>query len=85
MTRKRLSERLAMNSPWREACERRIESADGWDMSHRENRAELRHWKRRLFWAKYGVYRAAIVGALIGGIPGVMIGYNILDAIGVSK
>lgn len=56
-----------MSTAWRDACETHIKYADTWDMTRRENRAELRYWKRRLFWAKYGVYRAALLGSATGG------------------
>lgn len=72
-------------STWRETCETHIGYADGWDMSHRENRAELRRWKRRLFWAKYGFYRAAVIGSVVGGGIGIGITNLVLDAMGVAR
>lgn len=77
----RLSERLATDSPWREAVEKRLEVSRGWDLTLRENRAEVRQLHRRLFWAKYGVYRAAAIGVTIGVLVNLFVAFPLLKMI----
>lgn len=53
-------------SPWERACRERIAVALTWDLSERANRAELRRWRVRLWFARFGAYVSAGIGVLVG-------------------
>lgn len=62
-------------SPWEVACRERIAAAASWDMSVRANRNELRRWRVRLWWARFGAYACGVIGALIGfGVTQLVLG-----------
>lgn len=55
-------ERLAVNSRRRDMCECRVQYAEAhWDLTVPSIRAELRQWRRRRFFARWGRYLAALI------------------------
>lgn len=59
---------------WQRLCEERIaHGAAHWDHTNRGVRRELAHWRRRLWWAKYGRYISALLGSASGAIVGLLI------------
>lgn len=71
---------FAVRSAWRTVCEERIEQLSNypwyrhddpqWQRAHAR---EVRRWRRRLFWAKWGRYASALVGALVGALLGFLL------------
>jgi hypothetical protein len=73
---------LARESGWVNACQDRIDALGrgkllfpdtlGDERVLRDSKydKEIRQWKRKLFWAKYGYIRAAFVGTALGGAIG---------------
>lgn len=73
---------LAMQSGWVDACQEKIDALGrgkrlfpgivGEERALRdaEYDKEIARWKRKLFWAKYGYIRAAILGISLGGAIG---------------
>lgn len=71
---------LARESGWVDACKERIEQLrrdkllfpeiTGKEKIKRDGAygREIAQWKRKLFWAKYGHIRAAIIGIVLGWV-----------------
>lgn len=55
-------------TPWAQTCTERLAVARTWDQSNRYNRAGVRAWRRRLWWARYGFWVSAALGASVGGV-----------------
>lgn len=68
-------------SAWEQACRTNLELARSWDQSEAPNRWAVRHWRHRLWWARFGVYVSAVAGVALG-VCILAVGYVALVALG---
>lgn len=63
-------------SNWEQICRDRLAAAQAWDPSDPLNRSEVRLWRARLWWSKFGGVASAASGMLLGA--GVLLVWEVL-------